>query len=180
MQTAVVPENDFSTDADQEPSVANNMGRVEREAPDAPTPTSASHSMAFLAIAATDAALQCPSESEGVAAGLVVSREELTLDRAMGQTPPFALDSADASPIAAQDGAAARDDVAATAAPSATPRAAVAPEALAEKGGRTASPSWRQRAANGVAVMLFACDQLFLGRRHRKDDKGPSKNHSHR
>ena len=167
MRTATVPESDLSTDVDREPSVLSDMGQVERGAP--ATPNGESQSMTFLDIASPDEALS-PSESAGVAAGIVVSREELALDRIMDQTYAFALDSTDAIPAVAQDKAVAQGDTAAAAGPSTAAPAAEPAEASGKEGQRPVSSSWRQRAASGVAVMLFAFNQVFAGKRCKEDD----------
>jgi len=175
-RTAVVPEIDLANDADQEPSVSSDMGQVEREASAEPTMPSESQAAAFLDIAAPDTALQSPRALAGAARGIVVSREELALDRVMGRTCVFGLDSAAAIPVVAQAEAVARGETAEAACPLATTRSAAATEVSAGGSHHSTSASWQYRAAGGVAVMLFAGEQLFSGKRRKEDnDERPSR-----
>ena len=174
-RTAAVPEIDLADDAGQEPSVLGDMGQVERAAPAEPILASGAQPTEFLDIVALDASLQNPCESVGAVPGILVNREELALDRVMGQTSVFGLDSSGAIPVTAQDNVVAQDDATATAGLSATTQPASATEALTNGRDQSASPSWWHHAASGVVVMLLACDELYFGKRQEEDDERSSR-----
>jgi hypothetical protein len=169
VRTAVGPEIDLSTNVDREPSVLSDMGQVERTVSAPPMSASELQSKAFLDIAAPDAALQGPSDLAGVAA-IVVSHEDLALDRVMGQTSAFALDSADALQVVAQDEANTQDGTTATVRPPAKTQAAVASKAPATEGDRGVLSRWRQQAVTGATVMLFAAEQMLFSKRRKEDN----------
>jgi hypothetical protein len=173
LKNAVDLEIGFSQNADDEPGVWGDMAQVDRAASVPSIPTDELQSAAFLDIAAPDAALQSPSELAGVAAATVISHGELAVDRVMGQTSGFPLDSANGVLVVAQHKAGAQDGATAIAGQAATTQAPAVSKASVVDRHHGDAPGWPQRAATGATFLLFAFQELLFGKRRRQDNDDP-------
>jgi hypothetical protein len=161
--TALIADNPAG-DPGQEPFVWCDMGRVESVNPSQPMLADGSQPAEYLDIAASDASLQSPSAPTTVFHEVLLARKELALDRDMGQTVAFGLNSASAIPVTEQGMAATRGESSATAELSARSQPFSATEPLSH-GDRSVSASWGHRAVSGVMVVLIACEEWYFGKR---------------
>jgi hypothetical protein len=162
-QLAVVPEVDLSKGLEHEPAVSSDMGRIDRgDYPVPPVaPAAVSDAVAFLDIAAPDAALQEPTASGTAEARFVVDREEIVLDGVMAQAYAFALDAADES-----------QPVADRAEPAATPQQAVSDTPPSPTGDQNAMRSKPPQAGVDAAmVLLVAAPRLLSNRSGKKPSR---------